>query len=145
VRAAHPGAATTGKDKEMNHTHNRKKTIAAALATAAAAVAAPAALFAGAGTAQADTYVWSEPNGLGTNVHIQNESNNDGWCTYTATPENSPLLPYVSLPFKLLAKQTYDLQTFGFPTGTGWVPSVTCDNGGSQVTSWNGMPTPITY
>jgi hypothetical protein len=129
----------------MNTTNNRKKTIAAALGAAAAAVATPAVLFAGAGTAQADTYVWSDPDGFGTNVHIQNMSPSDGWCTYRAIPQNSALLPYVSLPFKLLANQTYDLQTFGFPTGTGWVPTVTCDNGGSQVTQWNGMPKPIIY
>ena len=133
----------------MNTTHNRKKLVASALGAAAAAVAAPALLLMGAGTAQANTNITVTPNAAGTNVHVVNMSLNAGWCTYTAVPQNSPLLPYTSLPFHLdgwgSVSNPFDVQTLGIPTGTQWIPNVSCDNGGPQVTFWQNQPKPITY
>lgn len=116
-----------------------KKKLAVSVLSAAAA---PALLFLGAGTAQASIGVLTHPGALGVAVTVYNNSNTDlGWCTYTATPLNSPLLPYVSFPFKLEANQSFTLDIPGIETGTQWAPSVSCSNGGQQPT----FPGAITY
>ena len=114
------------------------------LLSAATAAAVPAFLFVGAGTAQATTEVEARPQPWGVIMHIQELSGADAWCTYTATPQNSALLPYVSPPFKLLANQSYDLPIPGVPTGTQWFPKVRCDTTGDQ-TLWASQPNFLVY
>jgi hypothetical protein len=50
--------------------HDHRKAITTALGVAAAAVGAPAILFAGAGSAQAQTNVWTSSDALGVTAHV---------------------------------------------------------------------------
>ncbi|OBA86710.1 hypothetical protein A5662_26640 [Mycobacteriaceae bacterium 1482268.1] len=130
----------------------RKPITTAFVASAAAlAMAVPVTLL-GAGTAHADTRIKDVAKGpAGVIVTIQNLSKEPGWCTYSATPVDSLLLPYHSLPFHLGGLGTpeghsaFNLVIPGLATGTGWIPAVACDNGVSQETHWEGEPAPIVY
>jgi hypothetical protein len=68
VRGTNPGA-TTEKEHTVKITKSRKM-VTPATGAAAAAVTAPALLFAGAGTAQALTWVSTNTDALGVTVHV---------------------------------------------------------------------------
>lgn len=114
----------------MNTTHYRKNSIIAAVGAAVAAAAAPAFLFAGAGTAQADTWVYTTTDALGVTVHIGSNAwdPSSGWCTYTAVPKG-PGVPVYGVPFYLQEGGNHDLWFPGIQTGTTWDVTVHCPNG----------------
>jgi hypothetical protein len=79
-------------------------------------------------------------------IHIENPSTKDGWCTFLANPQNSPVRPYVSPLFaefhpyfEKRARHTYAQSILTVPTGTDWIATVNCDHGlnntnfGSQI------------
>jgi hypothetical protein len=120
----------------MSITKNRKKLVTAALGAAAAAVSAPAMLFAGAGTAQAFTWVSTNTDALGVTVHVFSFGGpaSSGTCFYTAVPANVPAgvlqpLPVYGLPFQLQENGTHDIWFPGIQTGTTWDVTVDCSDG----------------
>jgi hypothetical protein len=120
----------------MNTIHPRKKSVIAALGAAVAAVAAPAALFAGAGTAQAETQVVPFSDALGVSVHVVSvgPTPSSGWCSYTATPAIVPPgvwppLPVYDVPFYLQENTIHKLWFPGIQTGTTWDVTVDCPSG----------------
>jgi hypothetical protein len=123
---------------------NSAKLHTSILGATIAAAAVPTMLFAGTGSAHADTWVSPYPNPLGVRVVVTEDSGKAGWCTYTATPQGSGVLPFSSLPFRLEAKGRYEFLIPGVPTGTKWIPQVNCDHGANK-TDWPGAPNPIVY
>jgi hypothetical protein len=120
-------------------THNRKRGVTAGVA--AAALAAPALLFAGAGTAQAFTWVGTSTDALGVTVHVQSFGGpaSRGTCFYTAVPANVPPgvlppLPVYGLPFQLQENGTHDIWFPGIQTGTTWDVNVDCTSGVDSAT-----------
>ena len=87
----------------MNTTRPRKKSIVAAMGAAVAPAAVPGALFAGAGTPQAFTWVNTSTDALGVTVHVHSFGGpaSSGRCSYTATPTNRPGIPVYAVPFYL--------------------------------------------
>ncbi|HXO54506.1 MAG TPA: hypothetical protein VN888_26565, partial [Mycobacterium sp.] len=123
------------KEHIMKITKNRKM-VTAAIGAAATAVTAPALLFAGAGTAQALTWVSTNTDALGVTVHVSSFGGpaSSGTCNYTAVPANVPPgvlppLPVYGLPFLLEANGTHDIWFPGIQTGTTWDVTVHCANG----------------
>jgi hypothetical protein len=111
-------------------TNTRKKSVLAAVGAAAAAAAIPAILFAGAGTAQAETFVSPISDAFGVTVFVGSNAwdPSSGWCTYTAVP-NGPGVPVYGLPFYLQEGATHKLWFPGIQTGTTWNVTVDCPNG----------------
>jgi hypothetical protein len=110
----------------MYSTNDRKmKPVAYALGAAAAALATPAVLFLGAGTAAAQSVnvTWTTWAG-GITAHVQNNTAQSGWCTYSSDW-------YVAPPFYSEANNTYDLAIPGPPENRQWNVHVNCDNGNS--------------
>jgi hypothetical protein len=131
----------------MNTTHIRKKSVTAALGAAVAAAAAPTFLFAGTGTAQADTRVSTTTDALGVTVHIEsvftpgqvpvsNGYPSNGLCTYSAVPQPEPgklaPLPVTDVPFTLQDYGTHDLWFPGVQTRSTWDVTVSCPVGGAD-------------
>ena len=118
----------------MNTTQPRKKSVIAAVGAALAA-ALPAFLFAGAGTAQADTWVNTSTDALGVTVHVYSFGGpaSGGWCSYTAVP-NGPGVPVYGVPFYLQENGTHYLWFPGVQTGTTWNVDVSCANGANSPT-----------
>ena len=121
----------------MNTTQPRKKSVIAAVGAAVAAAAAPAVLFAGAGTAQAETQVVPFSDALGVSVHVVSVGPlpSSGVCTYTATPAIVPPgvlppLPVYDVPFYLQQNTIHKLWFPGIQTGTTWDVDVNCPFGG---------------
>jgi hypothetical protein len=127
----------------MNTKHNRKRLVTSALGAAAAAVAVPAVLFAGAGTAQADTQVTILPGvsvGIPTtttmNVAVTDKTGYNGEygnCLYHAVPVAGTgkrlNFPPADHQFNL---PKFGTATFSFdvlPTGTIWEVKVNCAPG----------------
>ncbi len=112
----------------MNTTHPRKKSAIAAVGAAVAAAAAPAFLFAGAGTAQAGTWVNTISDALGVTVHVLSVGRpSSGWCTYPA----APIVPPASRaglrrPVLSAAERIHDLWFPGIQSGTTWNVDVHC-------------------
>lgn len=119
----------------MNHKRSCKKSAVAALGAAVAAAALPAFLFAGAGTAQAFTWVTTSTDALGVTVHVMSFGGpaSGGWCNYTAVP-NGPGVPVYDVPFYLQENGTHDLWFPGIQTGTTWDVDVACANGVNSAT-----------
>ncbi|MEO3758497.1 hypothetical protein ABGB19_09470 [Mycobacterium sp. B14F4] len=108
-----------------------KKSVVAGLGTTAAA----AALFAGAGSAHAFTWVNTNTDALGVTVHVMSFGGpaSSGWCTYTAIP-NGPGVPVYGVPFYLQENGTHNLWFPGIQTGTTWDVDVSCQNGVNSAT-----------
>ena len=107
VRAAHRGPRPRKREHIMNAIHPRKKSVIAAVGAAVAAAALPAFLFAGAGTAQAGTWVNTNTDALGVTVHVHSFGGSSGWCTYSASPIG-PGIPVYGVPFYLQPGGTHD-------------------------------------
>jgi hypothetical protein len=106
------------------------------LATALGAAAAPALLFAGAGTAQALTWVNTNTDALGVTIHVFSWGGpaSSGTCFYTAVPSAVPAgvippLPVYGMPFQLQENGTHDIWFPGIQTGTTWDVSIDCTGG----------------
>jgi hypothetical protein len=138
----------TSLDTE-EHTMRSTKTLAVVTGVAIGVLSASAVL--GAGQAGADTEINSITlTPIGAKLRIVNLSKDSATCTYTAIAVDSPLLPYHSLPFHLGGAESAegsftDILIPGVPTGTKWIPSVSCNNGGGQATNWVGGPDPIQF
>lgn len=128
----------------MTITNTRRKPALTALGVAIAAAAAPVVLFAGAGDAQAFTWVTTNTDAAGVTVHVMSFGGpaSSGWCDYTAVPASVPPgvlppLPVYGVPFYLQENGTHDLWFPGLQTGTTWDVTVHCadgvDSGTSQV------------
>lgn len=120
----------------MNTKHNRKKSVIGAVGAAIAAAAVPAFLFAGAGTAQAFTWVNTSTDALGVTVHVISFGGpaSSGRCTYTAVPNGSGV-PVYNVPFYLQENGTHDLWFPGIQTGTTWDVDVACADGVNSATT----------
>jgi hypothetical protein len=120
----------------MSTIQSRKKSAIAALGAAVAAVAVPASLFAGAGTAQAFTFVTTNTDALGVTVHVHSFGGpaSSGWCSYTAVPTTGPGVPVYGVPFYLQENGTHDLWFPGIQTGTTWAVDVSCTGGVNSAT-----------
>ena len=121
----------------MNAIHSRKKSVIASVGAAVATAAIPAFLFAGTGTAQAETNVVPFSDALGVSVHVISEGPlpSSGLCTYTATPAIVPPgvlppLPVYDVPFILQENAIHKLWFPGIQTGTTWNVDVDCASGG---------------
>jgi hypothetical protein len=120
----------------------RKKSVIAAVGAAVAATAVPAFLFAGAGTAHAETHVHPITDALGVTVFIDSFGvpPSSGWCTYTAIPQPGGIgVPVYNLPFYLQENASHQLWFPGVQTGTKWHVTVDCPSG---VDSW---PVEVVY
>jgi hypothetical protein len=117
----------------MSTIRSHKKSVIAAVG---AAMAAPAVLFAGAGTAQADTFVNTTTDALGVTVHVfsYGAPAHGGWCSYTAVPTNGPGIPVYGVPFYMQQNGNHDLWFPGIQTGSTWDVDITCSTGGSSAT-----------
>ncbi len=115
----------------MNAIHPRKKSVIAGVAAAVAATAAPAFLFAGAGTAQAGTWVNTNTDALGVTVHVHSFGGSSGWCTYSASPIG-PGIPVYGVPFYLQPNGIHDLWFPGIQSGTTWNVDIHCPAAGTD-------------
>lgn len=119
------------------------KSLKISLTGVSGAAAAAALMLGGAGTAQAETAMWTSTDALGVTVHIHSSgaSPSSGWCNYTAVPVagTTPTgvktpWPVYDVPFQLQENGTHDLWLPGIQTGTTWDATVNCPGGANSGT-----------